>query len=133
MGPIRYGLLGLIETERSAREAALAAGEGLLAKGAVGHNHIWFRRYAIEAALLQEEWDRADAHAEALAKRTAAEPLRYSDLILERGRILARMGRGTTRDEDVRELAALRAKAAAADFRIDALRDALRATAGANS
>jgi hypothetical protein len=75
---------------------------------------------------LQEEWDRADAHAEALAKRTAAEPLRYSDLILERGRILARMGRGSARDEDAGELAALRAKAAAADFRIDALTDALR-------
>jgi hypothetical protein len=40
VGPILYGLLGLIETERPAREAALAAGEGLLAKGAVGHNHI---------------------------------------------------------------------------------------------
>jgi hypothetical protein len=36
VGPILYGLLGLIETERSAREAALAAGEALLAKGAGG-------------------------------------------------------------------------------------------------
>jgi hypothetical protein len=37
------------------------------------------------------------------------------------------MGCGTARDEDVGELVVLRAKAAAADFRIDALRDALRA------
>ena len=51
VGPYLYGLLGLIETERSAREAALAAGEALLAKGAVGHNHFGFRRFAIEAAL----------------------------------------------------------------------------------
>jgi hypothetical protein len=50
VGPILYGLLALIETERSGREAALAAGEALLAKGAVGHNHFWFRRYAIEVA-----------------------------------------------------------------------------------
>ena len=77
--------------------------------------------------MLAEEWDAADAHADALARRTAAEPLPYSDLIVERGRILARMGRGTARDEDVGELAALRAKAAAADFRIDALGEALRA------
>ena len=126
MGPILYGLLGLTETERSAREAALSAGEALLTKGAGGHNIFYFRRYAIEAALLLEEWDATEAHAYALAKRTAAEPLRYSDLILERGRILARMGRGSARDEDAGELAALRAKAAAADFRIDALRDALR-------
>ena len=127
VGPILYGLLGLIETERSEREAALAAGEALLARGAGGHNHFWFRRYAIEAALQAEEWNEAEAHADALARRTAAEPLPYSDVIIERGRILARMGRGTARDEDVAALAALRAKAAAADFRIDALGDALRA------
>ena len=127
VGPGLCGLLGLIETDRSAHESALAAGEALLAKGAVGHNHFSFRRYAIEAALLVEEWDAADAHADALADRTAAEPLPLSDLIVKRGRILARMGRGTARDEDAEELAALRAKAAAADYRIDALRDALRA------
>jgi ATP/maltotriose-dependent transcriptional regulator MalT len=126
-GPGLYGLLGLIETERSAREAALAAGEALLAKGAVGHSHFAFRRHAIEAGLLAGEWDAAEAHADALARRTAAEPLPYSDLIVARGRILARIGRGTARAEDAEELAALRAKAAAADFRIDALREALRA------
>ncbi|HTR13929.1 MAG TPA: adenylate/guanylate cyclase domain-containing protein [Roseiarcus sp.] len=127
VGPILYGLLALSEPERSARKAALAAGEALLAKGAVGHNHFWFRRYAIEAALQAEEWDEAEAHADALARRTAAEPLAYSDLIVERGRILARIGRGTARAEDAGELAAVRAKAAAVDFRIDALGDALRA------
>jgi hypothetical protein len=127
VGPFLYGLVGLIEAERSAREAALAAGEALLAKGAVGLNHIWFRRYAIEATLQAEGWREAEAHADALARRTAAEPLQYSDLIVERGRILSRAGRGTARDEDAEKLAALRAKAAAADFRIDALGDALRA------
>jgi hypothetical protein len=127
VGPILYGFLGLIETERSAREAALATGEALIANGAGGHNHFWFRRYAIEAALQSEAWDEAEAQADALGRRTSAEPLLYSDLIIGRGRILARMGRGTARDEDIGELAALRAKAAAADFRIDALGDALRA------
>ncbi|MBV9908323.1 MAG: AAA family ATPase [Hyphomicrobiales bacterium] len=124
-GPILYGLLGLTETERSAREAALAAGQALLDKGAVGHNHFWFRRYAIEAALLGEAWGEADAHADALAERTTSEPLPYSDLIVERGHILARMGRGTAGHEDYQELGALRAKAAAADYRIDALGGAL--------
>jgi hypothetical protein len=126
VGPILYGLLGLIETERSAREPVLAASEALLAKGAVGHNHIWFRRNAIDAALQSEAWAEADRHADLLTLRTAAEPLAYSDLIVARGRILARMGRGTARDEEVGDLAALSAKATAADFRIDALRDALR-------
>jgi hypothetical protein len=127
VGPILYGLLGLIETELSARQTALAAGVALLAKGAVGHNHFWFRRYAIEAALQAEEWDEADAHANALAERTAPEPLPYSGLIVERGRILARMGRRTALDEDAEKLGALRARAAAVGFHIDALATALRA------
>jgi hypothetical protein len=71
-------------------------------------------------------WDEADAHADALIERTAAEPLPYSDLIVERGHILARMRRGTAGDRDCRELKALRAKAAA-DYRIDALGEAVRA------
>ena len=103
-GSFLYGLLGLIETERSAREAALAAGEALLVQGSGGHNHMGFRRYAIEAALQAKEWDAAEVHADALARRTAAEPLPLSDLIVERGRILARMGRGTARDEEVGKL-----------------------------
>jgi hypothetical protein len=127
VGPILYGLLGLLETKRSAREAALAAAKALLAKGAVGHNHFWFPRFAIEAALEVKEWDEVDAYADTLVERTAAEPLPYSELIVKRGRILARMGRGTAGDEDAAELAALRAKAAASDFRIDALSNALRA------
>ena len=94
----------------------------MLARGAVGHNHFGFRRFAIEAALQSEAWDEAEAQADALARRTAAEPLPYSNLIIERGRILARIGRGTAREEDAKDLAALRARAAEADFRIDALR-----------
>ena len=126
-GPILFGLLALLELSPTGQAAALAAGEGLLAKGAVGHNHFWFRRYAIEQALLANKYDDADRHAEALAARTADERLAYSDIIVERGRILARMGRGTATEEDERWLAALRARAAAVDFRIDALREALGA------
>jgi class 3 adenylate cyclase/tetratricopeptide (TPR) repeat protein len=43
-GPCLYGLLALVEPGRPARQAAFAAGEALLAKGAVGHNHFGFRR-----------------------------------------------------------------------------------------
>jgi hypothetical protein len=99
----------------------------LLAKGAVGHNHFWFRKYAIEQALNARDWDVADRHASALATRTAGEPLPYSDMIVERGRILARIGRGAATEEDERTLADLRIKTAQADFRIDALGEALRA------
>src|SRR5208282_4709523 len=39
-GPILFGLLALAEPSSPAQEAALSAGESLLAKGAVGHNHF---------------------------------------------------------------------------------------------
>src|SRR5205807_2024055 len=64
-GPILYGLLALLEDRREQQEIALAAGEALLAQGSVGHNHFWFRRYAIERALLFEDWEKADKQADA--------------------------------------------------------------------
>jgi tetratricopeptide (TPR) repeat protein len=59
----------------------------------VGHNHFWFRRYAIEHALLVQDWDAADRQAESLLLRTVDEPLDYASRIAERGRFLAERGR----------------------------------------
>ena len=65
VGPLIHGLLALVEDTREGRGAALAAGEALLEKGAVGHNHFWFRRYAIERALLDEDWGEAERQRQA--------------------------------------------------------------------
>ncbi len=94
VGPILFGLLALLEQDREAQEAAIAAGESLLAKGAFGHNHFWFRRYAIEQALLTGQWDAADRHADALLARMSGEPLPYSSIVARRGQLLARRGAG---------------------------------------
>ena len=126
VGPCLFGLLALLEQDREAQEAAIAAGESLLAKGAFGHNHFWFRRYAIEQALLTGQWDAADRHADALLARMSGEPLPYSSIVARRGQILARRGRGAATADDEIELNRLRAKAAEVDLRIDALGDALR-------
>jgi hypothetical protein len=106
-------------------EVALAAGETLLAQASVGHNHFWFRRYAIERALLFEDWEEADRQADALLLRMAGEPLTYSSLVAARGHILARRGRGDA-IEDGERLSATLAAACAVGMRIDALGDALR-------
>jgi ATP/maltotriose-dependent transcriptional regulator MalT len=124
VGSILYGLLALVEDERSDQEAALAAGEALLSQGAVGHNHVWFRRYAIERALLLEDWNEADRQADALLLRVANEPLAYASHVAERGRYLARRGRGDATGET--KLRLLSVAAAEIDFRIDALGSALR-------
>ena len=94
VGPILYGLLALVEDKRTDQEAALAAGEALLNQGCVGHNYFWFRRYAIERALLLEDWNEVDRQADALLLRMANEPLAYASYVAERGHHLARRGRG---------------------------------------
>jgi class 3 adenylate cyclase/tetratricopeptide (TPR) repeat protein len=123
VGPMLYGLIALLE-EGEPQRAALAAGEALLVKGSVGHNHFWFRRYAIERALVAKEWDEAARQADALLFRMADEPLPYSNHLAQRGHALARIGRGDRSVED--ELNELRTTAAEIDLRVDALGDALR-------
>jgi tetratricopeptide (TPR) repeat protein len=124
-GPILYGLLALLERELKAQEAAIAMGESLLAKGAIGHNHFWFRRFSIEWALRNRRWDEVDSQADALVARTAIEPLPYSNLIARRGQLLARRGRGQATLEDDHELERLRTRAAKVDLRIDAMGEAI--------
>jgi ATP/maltotriose-dependent transcriptional regulator MalT len=126
IGPAVYGLIGLAGEAREEREAALAAGDALLEKGAVGHNHFWFRRFAIERALLDENWNEAERHGGALLKRTAIEPLAYAFCVATRARVLARRGRGDATEADEKELKQALAIAAAADMRFDALGIALR-------
>ena len=125
-GPLIQGLLALTEDTRERRRAALAAGEALLAKGAVGHNHVWFRRYAIERALIDENWDEAERQAAALLLRTADEPLVYATCLATRARVLARRGRGDATEADEKALEQALTIAAASDVRIDALGIALR-------
>jgi tetratricopeptide (TPR) repeat protein len=124
VGPILYGLLALVEDKRGDQEVALAAGEALLNQGCVGHNYFWFRRYAIERALLLEDWNEVDRHADALLLRMANEPLAYASHVAERGHHLARRGRGDVTDEA--KLRLLSVAAAEIGFRIDALGSALR-------
>jgi hypothetical protein len=128
IGPAIHGLIALSAEAREERSAALAAGEAVLAKGAVGHNHFWFRRYAIERALLDEDWDEVERHAEALLRRTAAEPLAYAACVATRAQVLARRGRGDSTDADEKALEQALAVSAEAGLRIDALGAALRSS-----
>jgi class 3 adenylate cyclase/tetratricopeptide (TPR) repeat protein len=128
IGPAIQGLIALSAEVREERSAALAAGEAVLAKGAVGHNHFWFRRYAVERALLDEDWDGVERHAEALLRRTAAEPLAYAACVAIRAQVLARRGRGRSTDADEKALEQALAAAAEAGLRIDALGAALRSS-----
>jgi tetratricopeptide (TPR) repeat protein len=77
-----------------ARQRALAEGEAVLAGGCLAHNHLWFRRDAIEACLAAGDWHEAERHAAVLEDLTRPEPLPWADLFIARGRALAAHGRG---------------------------------------
>ena len=126
IGPIVFSLLALAEDRREDQETALTAGEALLEQGSVGHNQFSFRRFAIERALLLEDWNQAERHADALLVRMANEPLVFSSWVAQRGKILARYGRSEATDADEDGLKRILEAAADADFRIDALGELLR-------
>jgi tetratricopeptide (TPR) repeat protein len=126
VGPIVLGLLGLLEDQRENQEAALTAAEALLKHGAVGHNHFWFRRFAMERALLLDDWSEVHRHADALLLRMSEEPLTYACWMAQRAKILARRGSGSAAGTDENDLKVILASAAEVDMRIDALGEALR-------
>ena len=93
-GPIYYGILALIEDTRELRKKALSEGEALLAGNAVSHNHLLFRRDAIEVSRLLGEWDEMERHAAALEDFVRPEPLPWTDFMIARARAFAAFGRG---------------------------------------
>ncbi|MBV9521858.1 MAG: adenylate/guanylate cyclase domain-containing protein, partial [Alphaproteobacteria bacterium] len=89
-GPKVTSALSRAVEDPGERAALLAEGKGMLDRGAVGHNHLWFYRDAIEALLSAGEGAGALRYVAALEDYTRAEPLAWSDLFAARGRTLAR-------------------------------------------
>jgi tetratricopeptide (TPR) repeat protein len=96
IGPFILGHLAVTTDDRDEIREALEEGEALLGKGAVGHNHLWFHRYAMEASLRMGQWDRAERYCAALEEYTRPEPLPWADFFVLYGRTLARHGRRPT-------------------------------------
>jgi hypothetical protein len=90
------------------RDHLLAAGTELLRRGAVGHNHLWFYRDAIEAMLVAGDAPGALRYVELLDDYTRAEPLPWSELFAARGRALVRVLQGQADGAVHSELARVR-------------------------
>jgi class 3 adenylate cyclase len=105
---------GLVDPDPAARRRWLAEAEAELQRGSVSHNHIWVREMQIEAFLDLQDWDAVDAACGRLSVYTASEPLPLSDLRIERGRVLARHGRGERSAGLVEALTDLRMRLATA-------------------
>ena len=102
-GPWALGLLALVTDDPTLRRSAIAEGEQLLNSGCIASSHLWFYRDAMELFLETEQWDAVEQHAQSLAEYTEAEPLPWSNFYIDRGRILARLGRGDVDSSTLRE------------------------------
>jgi DNA-binding SARP family transcriptional activator len=107
--------LHLPNSER-AREL-LDQGEALLAEGSICHNHLEFRRFAIEFSLRHADFREARRHAAALRLYTKDEPFAWSELIVRRAEYLADRAEQPERVDLAARRAALVADVEAADFR----------------
>ena len=93
-GPVYYGILALIEDDEASRRAALSDGEALLSDNGLAHNHMLFRKDAIEALIMLHDWNEVERHAAALEDFVRQEPLPWTEFIVARARIFAAIGRG---------------------------------------
>ncbi|KXU85281.1 guanylate cyclase [Caballeronia megalochromosomata] len=87
--PKTLGALSLAVDDDAERARLIEEGAALLRRGAVGHNHLWFYRDAIDAMLASGDAASAILHVEALERYTQAEPLPWSGMFAARGRALA--------------------------------------------
>jgi tetratricopeptide (TPR) repeat protein len=88
-GPKVTSALSRAVEDPKERSALLREGRQMLDRGAVGHNHLWFYRDAIEALLSAGDPTGALEYVSALERYTAAEPLPWADLFVARGRAIA--------------------------------------------
>ena len=116
MAPWALGILALVASDGARRQQATDEAEAILGGDCIGHNHLWFRRYAIEASLDAGAWAEAKQHADALDAFTRPEPLPWADFFIRWGRSVADW-RGGERSADLRrELDALREQARTVGF-----------------
>ncbi len=93
-GPKVTSALSRAVEDPKERTSLLAEGKAMLARGTVGHNHLWFNRDAIESLLSSGDAEGALEYVSALEQYTHAEPLSWADVFAARGRILAAALRG---------------------------------------
>src|SRR5271156_5270457 len=107
-GPIVHGALSRAVEDKAEQDRLLAEGEELLRRGAVGHNHLWFYRDAIEAMLAAADAPRALRYADMLEAYTRSEKLPWSELFIARGRALVRTRQDGADDDARRDLVRIR-------------------------
>ncbi|HZP99198.1 MAG TPA: adenylate/guanylate cyclase domain-containing protein [Reyranella sp.] len=116
IGPAALGIGAALSDDPAERDAWLAEGDALLQRPTLGHNHLFFRRNAIEASMSAGRIDEARRHANALAEYCAHEPMPFTDLVVRRGVLLADAVDGILAPKRRAELSELHERARKAGF-----------------
>jgi len=104
MGPMILGSLVQLTDDEAERRSACAEAEAFLARGAISHNHIFFRCAAIDTCLRLGDHDEAARHAQALRDYCPEQEIRLMLFFADRGLTLARAGRGERSSELAAEI-----------------------------
>jgi hypothetical protein len=115
-GPWCLGIQALHTPNVERARELLSQGEALLADGCVSHNHLEFRRAAMEFGLRHGDLRETRRHAAALRAYTADEPLAWSDLVIRRAEYLADRAERGSEDGFAERRAALVRAIKAGDF-----------------
>jgi class 3 adenylate cyclase len=89
LGGIVFGIGAALTDDPSERDSWLEKGDALLSVPSLAHNHLFFRRYAIDASLKAGRTAEMRRHAHALRAFVAAEPNPFVDLVVQRAMLLA--------------------------------------------
>jgi class 3 adenylate cyclase/tetratricopeptide (TPR) repeat protein len=102
-GPLAMGALAMATDSEEERRLAISEGMAVLEQGCVGHSHIWFYRNAMDALLAAENWEGAEAIADAAEEYISPQPIPWMNIIIRRARVMASMGRGQVDDQTISE------------------------------
>ena len=116
-GPWCLGIQALHTPNVERARELLAQGEALLADGCVSHNHLEFRRAAMELGLRNGNLRETRRHAAALRSYTEDEPLAWSSLVIDRALYLADRAEDPSRADLPARREVLLRDIQAADFR----------------
>jgi len=108
LSPFILGVLARTVTDQGRRQEATAEADRLLSEGAVSHNHLLFRRDAIEVSIDAGDWDGVERFATALETYTRDEPLPWAAFYVRRARLLSSMAREGSSPDAQAQLAELR-------------------------
>jgi class 3 adenylate cyclase/tetratricopeptide (TPR) repeat protein len=118
-GAIVCGVAAGVERDPARQRAAFARGEELLRQTGLSHNHIWFRLFAIDWGLKNRDWAEVERQIGRLKQYTAAEPLPFVELLIERAQGLMQRARNPDDAVVIEMLRRLATTAAAAGFQLD--------------